>query len=158
MGTKINHDCQGCSKLKAADARKKRCWDDKLCHSRRSYWRNQDKVAIARKQQRQVGDSVEELGFEVEPSYYLHVDFYRDRKLDPLRAIAIEVRKGSKVVLRQKPIDCLGMSREDIRSILKDVRDLVNQKLQLNLSRYSSRAELSVTRLQENKNGFKQHF
>jgi hypothetical protein len=149
VGTKINHDCQGCSKLKASDAKQKRCWDNQLCHSRRSYWRNQDKVAIARKQQRQVGQQqVEELEIEVEPSYYLHVDFYRDRKLDPLRAIAIEVRKGNEVVLRQPPIDCLGMSRDDIRAILQDVRDLANQKLSLNLTKYSSRAELAISRLE----------
>lgn len=147
MGTKKNHDCQGCSKLKASDARKKRCWDDQLCHSRRSYWRNQDKVAIARKQQRQVGDSVEELGFEVESSYYLHVDFYRDRKLDPLRAIAIEVRKGNEVVLRQQPIDCLGKNREELRGIMNEVMKEANQKLGLNLTKYSSRAELSIAML-----------
>jgi hypothetical protein len=151
MGAKLPHDCQGCSKLSIDDARKKRCWSDASCHGLRSYWGNRDEIAIKRKLKRQAAKQIApipSLGLEIEPDYYLHVDFYRDRKLDPLRAIAIEVRKGGTVKFRQPPIDCLGKPPWKVKEIMRLAISEANQMLGINLTKYSSRAELAVSRLE----------
>jgi hypothetical protein len=42
----IPEKCRRCALLGAAEARSRHpsCWDDRLCHSRRSYARNRDKI------------------------------------------------------------------------------------------------------------------
>jgi hypothetical protein len=50
----IPEKCLKCAQLSTADARAKHpnCWDDKLCHARRSYARNRDRVNQKRARQR----------------------------------------------------------------------------------------------------------
>jgi hypothetical protein len=61
------------------------------------------------------------------------------------------VRKGSEVIMRQPPIDCLGKSPAMVKEIMKMALDLVNQKLGTKLTKYSSRAELAITRLESDR-------
>jgi hypothetical protein len=132
---RINRKCLDCAQLSVTEARQLHgdegdgCWNESLCHRRRSHYRNRrDKNAARRsayrqevEQQRADGDpETLSIPITLKPVAYLYL--YRQKRQDaPLHAIAVSVWQGDQRLLEVEPIHCAGMRNQQIQKYLVDV-------------------------------------
>ena len=141
MARRISKKCVECAQLSAADARllhgkgKKGdgCWHDKNCPSKRSYYRNRQRLNEQRRLQYQqqvsggaLGEGpVETVSLSVaERSMpYANLYIWREKRKDaPIHAIAASVFQNGSKVLEVAPIHCAGYRKRQLEKyVQKDV-------------------------------------
>ncbi|PSN19584.1 hypothetical protein C7271_06490 [filamentous cyanobacterium CCP5] len=135
MPRRINPKCLYCAHLPVAEARQLHgaegddCWDESLCHRRRTHYRKRrDNNAARRSQyrqevaQRQAEAAPDEVSVPIplKPVAYLYL--YRQKRQDaPLHAIAVSVWQGDQRLLEVTPIHCAGLRNQQIQKYLMDV-------------------------------------
>lgn len=135
MPRRINPKCLQCAQLSVSEARQVHgadgdgCWDEKVCHRRRSHYRNRRDINASRRSlyrqevQQQRAESAPEaisIAIDLKPVAYLYL--YRQKRQDaPLHAIAISVWQGNQRLLEVAPIHCAGMRNQQIQRYLMDV-------------------------------------
>jgi len=148
MARRVSKKCVECAQLSAADARllhgkgKKGdgCWHDKNCPSKRSYYRNRQRLNEQRRlqyQQKVSGGAAGEGQVETvllpvaEGSMpYANLYIWREKRKDaPIHAIAASVFQDGSKVLEVEPIHCAGYRRRDLeRYVQKDVIGYLNAR------------------------------
>ncbi|MGB7084954.1 MAG: hypothetical protein WBD47_05340, partial [Phormidesmis sp.] len=131
MARRITKKCVECAQLSAADAQllhgKKGdgCWNDKRCPSKRSYYRNRQRLNEQRRleYQQQVsavepaGDQVETVSLSVAEASapYANLYIWREKRKDaPIHAIAASVFQEGSKVLEVAPIHCAGYRKRQL--------------------------------------------
>ncbi|HEY9804816.1 MAG TPA: hypothetical protein V6D25_31070, partial [Leptolyngbyaceae cyanobacterium] len=121
MPKPLDPKCQLCAKLPAAKARVlhgtegDNCWNPKVCHNRRSFYRNKSKDGSGQ---------IEAMGYArpeviaVEPpeTYFAVLYLYKEPGDKPLHALGAELWLGQKPVCRLEPIHCFGLTAGKIRA------------------------------------------
>ncbi|MEL7333731.1 MAG: hypothetical protein AAFZ17_12060 [Cyanobacteria bacterium J06650_10] len=146
MARRINKKCVECAQLTAADAQylheKKGdgCWHDNRCPSKRSYYRNRQRLNEKRRlqyQQRISGESstegaVEKVSLPVAETSvpYANLYIWREKRKDaPIHAIAASVFQDGSKVLEVAPIHCAGYRRRQLEKyVQKDVMGYLNAR------------------------------
>lgn len=103
----IPEKCRKCALLSAGDARAKHpdCWDDKLCHARRFYARNRDRVNQKRAKKR----IEREHQIPVPEVNYGVLQVWREMREDsPIHALGAEVWDGKERIAIVQPVHCAG--------------------------------------------------
>ena len=139
MARRITKKCAECAQLSAADAQllhgKKGdgCWHDKRCPSKRSYYRNRQRLNEKRRlqYQEQVAGADSEAGQVEQVSLpvaegsvpYANLYIWREKRKDaPIHAIAASVFQDGSKVLEVAPIHCAGYRRRQLEQyVQKDV-------------------------------------
>lgn len=135
MPRRINQKCLQCAQLSVVQARQRHgpegdgCWDESICHRRRSHYRNRRDNNASRRslyrqevQQKQAESAPEELSFQIDLKPVAYLYLYRQKRQDaPLHAIAISVWQGNQRLLEVTPIHCAGMRNQQIQRYLMDV-------------------------------------
>jgi hypothetical protein len=116
----IPEKCLKCAQLSAADARAKhpKCWDDKLCHARRSYARNRSRVNQKRARKR-----VERMHNVPTPTVkYGILQVWREHREDsPIHAIGVEIWEGNDKLAVVPPVHCAGWMPAQVHEYVKQV-------------------------------------
>jgi len=152
-----NQKCLQCAQFSVEEARRLHgidgdgCWDERLCHRRRSHYRNRRDVNAARRgsyrqavQQKQAATSVDTLSIPmtVKPVAYLYL--YRQKRQDaPLHAIAVSVWQGEQPLLNITPIHCAGLRNQQIQAYLVDV--LKNLRQRYGITKFEPEIRLEPT-------------
>ena len=139
MARRISKKCVECAQLTAADAQQLHgkkgdsCWHDKRCPSKRSYYRNRQRLNEQRRlqyQQQVAGvasgdEQVETVSLPVaEVSVpYANLYIWREKRKDaPIHAIAVSVFQDNSKVLEVAPIHCAGYRKRQLEKyVQKDV-------------------------------------
>lgn len=135
MPRRLNPKCLDCARLSVAEARQQHgaegdgCWDESLCHRRRSHYRKRRDINAARRsayrqdvEQKRAEAAPEALSVPIalKPVAYLYL--YRQKRQDaPLHAIAVSVWQGDQRLLEVAPIHCAGLRNQQIQTYLMDV-------------------------------------
>ncbi|MEM9093332.1 MAG: hypothetical protein AAGC93_31990 [Cyanobacteria bacterium P01_F01_bin.53] len=146
MPRKPKKKCIECATLSTQEARqvhgskKDGCWDEKLCHRRRTYYRkrregNERRRAEYRQKvagEQVVGSHVETVSLSVaEDSVpYANLYIWREKRKDaPIHAIAASVFQDGSKVLEVAPIHCAGYRKRQIeRYVQKEVMGYLNAR------------------------------
>lgn len=127
MGRTTNEKCWACSLLTATEARKlhgddgDRCWQDDICHSRRSYYRQ------GRGQLHNRKSAIDEVVVPLPEFPYVVLHTYLDRNRQPndevvIHAICAELWVGSTPKAMTQPQHTFGLPprlvREDRKSVV----------------------------------------
>lgn len=142
MPRRINQKCLQCAQLSVAEARQMHgdggdgCWDEKVCHRRRSHYRNRRDVNAARRSlyhqmtQEKLAESAPEVitvPIPLKPVAYLYL--YRQKRQDaPLHAISVSVWQGNQRLLEVEPIHCAGLRNQQIQTYLMGVLQTLKQR------------------------------
>ena len=141
MARRIDKKCVECAQLSAAQAQQLHgkgkngdgCWHDKRCPSKRSYYRNRQRLNEQRRLQYQQQVSggasgegqVETVSLPVAEGSMPYANLYtwREKRKDaPIHAIAATVFQDGSKVLEVAPIHCAGYRRSQIQKYVhKDV-------------------------------------
>ncbi|MEL6351363.1 MAG: hypothetical protein AAFR58_06340 [Cyanobacteria bacterium J06627_28] len=142
MARRISKKCIECAQLSAADARQLHgkgktgdgCWHDKRCPSRRSYYRNRQRLNEQRRlqYQQQVSGEASSGKGQVETVSlpmaersmpYANLYIWREKRKDaPIHAIAATVFQNGAKVLEVAPIHCAGYRKRQLeRYVQKDI-------------------------------------
>ncbi len=146
MARRVSKKCVECAQLSAADAQQlhgeKRdgCWNDKRCPSKRSYYRNRQRLNEQRRlqYQQQVAGTASKDG-QVEtvsllvaeaPVPYANLYIWREKRKDaPIHAIAASVFQAGAKVLEVAPIHCAGYRKRQLEKyVQKDVVGYLNAR------------------------------
>lgn len=135
MPRRLNPKCLDCVRLSVAEARQRHgdegdgCWDESLCHRRRSHYRKRRDINAARRnayrqevEQKRAAAAPEVVSVPItlKPVAYLYL--YRPKRQDaPLHAIAVSVWQGDQRLLEIAPIHCAGLRNQQIQQYLMDV-------------------------------------
>ena len=123
----IPEKCRRCALLGAAEARSTHpsCWDDRLCHSRRSYARNRDK--INQKRARVRIEQVHQV--EVPQVTYGVLQVWRELREDsPIHAIGIEVWDGHNKLAVVEPVHCAGWLPAQVHEYLRQALSVLDNQ------------------------------
>ena len=144
MPRRVDKKCVACAQLSAADARQLHgkkgdgCWHDKRCPSKRSHYRNRQRLNEQRRLQYR--QEVSEVGTKevetvvlsvAEPSVpYANLYIWRERRKDaPVHAIAASVFKDGAKVLEVAPIHCAGYRKRQLENyVQKEVIGYLNAR------------------------------
>lgn len=147
MPRPIKEKCRLCSKLPLAEVQAKHgpqgdgCWDPKVCHRRRNYYRHRDRVNPQRRRERQMqGKEFLDLPLPEVPAAVLHL--YRTRVNAPLHAIAAELWVGSKKVAEIEPVHTLGMTRSPIETYASQMLQVFSRHQGVKLEKFEAQVEL----------------
>jgi hypothetical protein len=128
MPTKLPHNCEACSKLSAAQARQKNCWEGERCPDRRSYHRTKAATAIRRKERRQNAAINQELGSVTEPTesivpnvYAAELCLWVNRSNNTIHAIGARLYCGSVLTDRIQAIHCLGLTEAQLKQTGRNI-------------------------------------
>ena len=146
MARRVSKKCVECAQLSAAQAQQLHgktgdgCWHDKRCPSKRSYYRNRQRLNEQRRlhYQQQVSDVVSEEG-QVETVTlpvaeasvpYANLYIWREKRKDaPIHAIAASVFQDGSKVLEVAPIHCAGYRKRQLEKyVQKDVMGYLNAR------------------------------
>ncbi|MCU0527661.1 MAG: hypothetical protein MUF72_22915 [Elainella sp. Prado103] len=130
--------CWLCSKLDSQEAQQRHgsdgdgCWNPKVCHNRRSYYRHRGVRNHVRKQRRreqpdasglsESGASSSERVATLEvlapavPAAIVH--WYRITQDSPLHALGAELWMGNDRVTKIEPVHCLGLTELQVKTLL----------------------------------------
>ncbi|MGB3293319.1 MAG: hypothetical protein WBB01_10060 [Phormidesmis sp.] len=146
MARRVPKKCVECAQLSAADAQQLHgkkgdgCWHDKRCPSKRSYYRNRQKLNEKRRLQYQqqvsvgkpAGDQVESVSLLVaeESAPYANLYIWREKRKDaPIHAIAASVFENGSKVLEVAPIHCAGYRKRQLEQyVQKKVMPYLNAR------------------------------
>ena len=146
MARRITKKCVECAQLSAAQAQllhgKKGdgCWNEKRCPSKRSYYRNRQRLnekrrSLYRQQvsaKKPAGDQVETVSLSVaeESAPYANLYIWREKRKDaPIHAIAVSVFQNNSKVLEVAPIHCAGYRKRQMEKyIQQDVMSYLNAR------------------------------
>lgn len=110
MARAVSEKCRLCSKVSAAEARQKPCWEDDKCHRRRSDYRRRAKRKGETRAQRE--------GIEMEPSRPTAILYlYRSKADSRLHAIAATLWKDGQPVCEIEPFHTLGLTAKQINTL-----------------------------------------
>lgn len=109
-----------------------RCWNSKLCPSRRSYWRNKDRINDKRSRIRQEA-MLETLRIPVDEPFadiaFAVLTLYRAEGSEaPIHAIASSVWQGSEQILDVAPIHCVGMVPSGVHGYIQKILAVLNDR------------------------------
>ena len=139
MARRVSKKCVECAQLRAADAQRLHgskgdgCWHDKRCPSKRSYYRNRQRLNEQRRLQYQQNvtsvtseeGSVETASLPVAEASvpYANLYIWREKRKDaPIHAIAATVFQDGSKVLEVAPIHCAGYRKRQLEKyVQKDV-------------------------------------
>ncbi len=128
MPKNTGHNCDRCSKITAAQAREKSCWEDNRCPDRRSYHRNKAATAIRRKEQRQDAAINQETGFgtkatdSIVPNVYAaELCLWVNRSNNTIHAIGARLYCGSVLTDRIQAIHCLGLTEAQLKQTGRNI-------------------------------------
>ena len=144
MARRVSKKCVECAQLSAADARQLHgkkgdgCWHDKRCPSKRSHYRNRQRLNEQRRLQyrQQVSEvgtkEVETVALSVAEASmpYANLYIWRERRKDaPVHAIAASVFKDGAKVLEVAPIHCAGYRKRQLEKyVQKEVMGYLNAR------------------------------
>ncbi|MDX2243079.1 MAG: hypothetical protein NW224_20555 [Leptolyngbyaceae cyanobacterium bins.302] len=154
--------CRLCSKLDSQEAQQRHgpngdgCWNPKVCHNRRSYYRHRGVRNYIRKQRRRGQfanlPSVEtdaapatrvatlEVLAPAVPAAVVH--WYRVTKDSPLHALGAELWIGNDRVAKVEPVHCLGLTELQVKTLLVRILDVFSQHSGIKVERFRSSVEL----------------
>jgi hypothetical protein len=127
MPKKTGHNCAQCSKITAAQAREKNCWEDNRCPDRRSYHRTKAATAIRRKERRQNAAINQGLGSS-EPTepivpnvYAAELCLWVNRSNNTIHAIGARLYCGAVLTDRIQAIHCLGLTEAQLKQTGRNI-------------------------------------
>ncbi len=143
--------CRLCSKLSAEVARQRHgsegtgCWDDALCHQRRSYYRSRELYNKSRRLKRQSSESTPlQVPIPPVPAAVLHL--YRERVDAPLHAIGAELWLGQEKKAAIEPVHCLGLTSRQVATYLQEVLQVFSHKYDVAIAKFAAQVELDPSR------------
>ncbi|WP_414574245.1 hypothetical protein [Nostoc sp. CCY 9925] len=142
MPKPLDPKCQLCAKLPTSKAKVLHgplgdgCWNPKVCHNRRSFYRN-----------RKLDDSAQIEAIAVEPpaNYFAVLYLYKEAGDKPLHAMSAELWLGQKPICRLEPIHCFGLTAGKIRTYTDKVLQAFAKDYNISLYQYKDMFEVSPT-------------
>ncbi len=146
MARRVSKKCVECAQLSAAQVQQLHgktgdgCWHDKRCPSKRSYYRNRQRLNEQRRlhYQQQVSDVVFDKGRVETVSLpvaetsapYAVLYIWREKRRDaPIHAIAASVFQDGSKVLEVAPIHCAGYRKRQLEKyVQQDVMGYLNAR------------------------------
>jgi hypothetical protein len=135
MGRSLNEKCWACSLLTAAEARKLHdetlggdgCWQDGVCHSRRSYYRKGRSRGVRRSLQ------VEEIAVPIPemPFVVLHTYVDKPRRANDevvIHAVCAELWMGSQPVAMTQPQHTFGLPPRSVKEYARQLLEALYQR------------------------------
>jgi hypothetical protein len=136
MARRVSKKCVECAQLSVAQAQQlhgqagDRCWNDKRCPSKRSYYRNRQRLNEQRRlryQQQVTGRVAEEQSVEMvslpvaeTSAPYANLYIWREKRKDaPIHAIAVSVFQNGSKVLEVAPIHCAGYRKRQLENYVQ---------------------------------------
>jgi hypothetical protein len=140
MPKPLDPKCQLCAKLPSAKAKVLHgpegdgCWNPKVCHNRRSFYRNKGK-----------DDSlgIEAIAVQPPETYFAVLYLYKDSGDKPLHALGAELWLGQRPVCRLEPIHCFGLTAGKIRAYTDKVLQAFATQYNLTLYQYKEMFEIA---------------
>lgn len=139
MARAFNPICWQCSQLSIEVARQLHgeagdgCWDEKICHRRRSHYRNRADNNQKRKANYTTtriepsGQATTKIQAKLQAPPIALLYLYREARKDShLHAIAISVWQGDQKLEDMTATHCMGMTNSQIRRYLQDVLQELN--------------------------------
>jgi len=143
--------CRLCTKLSVGEAQVKHgpqgdsCWNAKVCHRRRNYYRYRDFVNPQRRRERQARkQQFLEIPVLAAPAAVLYL--YRERVDAPLHAIGAELWMGQEKVAAIEPVHCLGLTSRQVAGYLQEVLQVFSHKYDVAIAKFSAQVELNPSR------------
>jgi hypothetical protein len=140
MGRPVNPKCWECSLLDSKTAKELHgeagdgCWNEKICHRRRSHYRNRADnnqkrkshyVSVKATRSQELRSSIT-IKPAAPPIALLYL--YRESRKDAhLHAIAITVWQGDQKLKEVSPTHCMGMTNGQVRQYLQTVLQELHQ-------------------------------
>jgi hypothetical protein len=128
MPKKTGHNCAQCSKITAAQAREKNCWEDNRCPDRRSYHRTKAATSLRRKERRQnatisqgLGSATEQIEAIVPNVYAAELCLWVNRSNNTIHAIGARLYCGSVLTDKIGAIHCLGLTEAQLKETGRNI-------------------------------------
>ncbi|MBD2365098.1 hypothetical protein H6G36_28730 [Anabaena minutissima FACHB-250] len=142
MPKPLDPKCQLCASLPTSKAKMLHgtegdgCWNPKVCHNRRSFYRRRTK-----------DDSAQLDTITVEPpeTYFAVLYLYKEPGDKPLHALGAELWLGQKPICRLEPIHCFGLTAGKIRTYTDQVLQAFAKQYGVSLHQYKDMFEISPT-------------
>ncbi|BDA76281.1 hypothetical protein CAL7716_104470 (plasmid) [Calothrix sp. PCC 7716] len=116
-----------------------RCWDDKYCHNRRSFYR---KLARTSNEKNTINTVV----LKPQENYFAILLLYRDSGERPLHALGAELWLGQAPTFRLQSVHCFGLTAGAIREYTQQVLEAFSLASGINLNKYKDIFEISPER------------
>ncbi|WP_138506949.1 hypothetical protein [Nostoc sp. PA-18-2419] len=142
MPKPLDPKCQLCAKLPAAKAKVLHgpegddCWNPRVCHNRRSFYRNKSKDDSGQ---------IEAIAVEPPANYFAVLYLYKELGDKPLHAMSAELWLGQKPICRLEPIHCFGLTPGKIRAYTDKVLQAFAKEYNVSLYQYKDMFEVSPT-------------
>jgi hypothetical protein len=142
MPKPLDPKCQLCAKLPTAKAKVLHgtegdgCWNPKVCHNRRSFYRNKSKDDSGQ---------IEAIAVEPPATYFAVLYLYKEPGDKPLHALGAELWLGQKPICRLEPIHCFGLTSGKIRTYTDQVLQAFAKQYGVSLHQYKDMFEIAPT-------------
>lgn len=142
MPKPLDPKCQLCAKLPTSKAKVLHgpkgdgCWNPKVCHNRRSFYRNRNKDDSGQ---------IEAISVAPPETYFAVLYLYKDPGDKPLHALSAELWLGQKPVCRLEPIHCFGLTAGKIRAYTDKVLQAFAKEYNVTLYQYKEMFEIAPT-------------
>lgn len=142
MPKPLDPKCQLCAKLPSSKAKVLHgpegdgCWNPKVCHNRRSFYRNKSKDGSGQ---------IEAIAVQPPETYFAVLYLYKESGDKPLHALGAELWLGQKPVCRLEPIHCFGLTPGKIRAYTDKVLQAFAAEYSITLHQYKEMFEISPT-------------
>lgn len=149
MPTKVSDKCRQCSKLSVEDAIALHgesgdgCWVGEPCHKKRTYYKKRDLYNRNRRlKYRGDKESAAQL-IDIPTIPAVVVYFFRQRKDEPLHAMAVELWIGQQKKAVHEPVHTLGWTGAHVKEYIKGAIAEFNQQYAVNISGIAATVELN---------------
>ncbi len=142
MPKPLDPKCQLCATLPTAKAKMLHgmegddCWNPKVCHNRRSFYRRRTDSDPAQ---------MDTIAVSPPTNYFAVLYLYKEPGDKPLHALGAELWLGQKAICRLEPIHCFGLTAGKIRTYTDQVLQAFAKEYNISLCQYKDMFEVSPT-------------
>ncbi len=140
MPKPLDPKCQLCTKLPTTQAKLLHgpqgdgCWNPKVCHNRRSFYRHRSQKNSA---------EIDAIAVEPPATYFAVLYLYKEPEDKPLHALGAELWLGQKPICRLQAIHCFGLTAGKIRTYTDQVLQAFAKEYDISLYQYKDMFEIS---------------
>jgi hypothetical protein len=140
----LNSRCFSCAALTPTEARQRSCWDDVVCHNRRSHYRRRlAQQAIAANSPDPAAVPILEVPLPDAIYAVLYCYLTEDQRL---HAVTAELYRGDAIVAKTAPTHVGGLTERVINLYLRNVLDAFSTHITTSIALFRDKVELPLNR------------
>ncbi len=143
MPKSLNPRCLSCATITTAEARGRSCWDNAVCHNRRSHYRR--RLAQQKTSGAASAEQIPVLEVPLPNSLYAILYCYVTEK-GRLHAVSAELYRGDAIVAKAAPTHVGALTERVINLYLRNVLEAFSAHIDISIALFRDKVELPLSR------------